>query len=176
MAGKLEDSIELPENVTVSTKGSVITVKGPKGEVTRDFFAENLAVSAGSGKITISAPNNTKRERKVAGSFKAHIQNIIKGVVDGHHSKMKILSGHFPMTVSVSGREFSVKNFFGEKTARKFTMPEGVDVTVKGDEIDIESCDKELVGIVMGSIEKLTRRTTFDRRIFQDGIILIPEK
>lgn len=175
MAGKIEDIIELPENVNASAKGSVITFKGPKGEVTKDFFAENLTVSVGSGNITISAPNNTKRERKIAGSFKAHIKNIIKGVVDGHHLKMKILSGHFPMTVSVSGREFSVKNFFGEKTARTFTLPEDVDVKVKGDEIYIESCDKELVGIAMGSIEKLTRRTNFDRRIFQDGIVPVTE-
>ena len=176
MSGKLEESIELPENITASAEGSVLTIKGPKGEVTRDFFSENVAVSVVSGKINISAPNDTKRERKMAGSFKAHVQNILKGVVDDHHSKMKVLSGHFPITVSVNGREFSVRNYFGEKTARKFTLPEGVSVKVKENEIEIESCDKELVGSVTSSIEKLTRRTTFDRRVFQDGIVLLKEK
>lgn len=175
MANKIEENIEIPENVTVSIEGTVLAIKGPKGEVSRDFFAENIKVSAGSGKITITSPRSTKRERKTAGSFKAHIKNALKGVVEGHQLKMKILSGHFPISVSASGRELTVKNFFGEKTPRKLTLPEGVSVKVKGDEIEIESCEKELVGAVMGSIEKLARRTRFDRRIFQDGIVVIPE-
>lgn len=176
MAGITED-IEIPEGVTVSVSGSILTAKGPKGEVSRDFFAENITVSTEARKVTVSSPVNKKNQRKIIGSFKAHIKNILIGVVDGHHVKMKILSGHFPMTVAVKDKEFSVKNFFGEKTARTFTLPEGsVEVKIKGDDIEIESCDKELVGSVMGSIEQLTRRTTFDRRIFQDGIVLVKEK
>jgi len=172
----IEESIEFPENVSGVVTGSDLTIKGPKGEVTRNLFAEGIAVSVDSGKVIIKSPRNTKRERKIAGSFKAHILNIMKGVVEMHHYKMKILSGHFPMTALVDGQEFVVKNFFGEKTPRKFTLPEGVTVKIKGSDIDIESCDKELVGRVMGSIEKLTRRTNFDRRIFQDGIVVIPEQ
>ena len=176
MTGITED-IEIPEGVTVSVSGSLLTAKGPKGEVSRDFFAENITVSTDAGKVTVSSPTNKKKQRKIIGSFKAHIKNIFIGVVDGHHAKMKILSGHFPMTVTVNGKEFSVKNFFGEKTARTFTIPEGsVEVKVNGNDVEIESCDKELVGSVLSSIEQLTRRTIFDRRIFQDGIILVEEK
>ena len=176
MANKLEESVKIPENVTASVSGTVLTAKGPKGEVRRDFFAENITISVSSGKITIASPRDTKRERKVVGSFAAHAKNMLKGVVDGHYFKMKILSGHFPISVSVSGRELSVKNFFGEKTPRKLTLPEGVQVNVNGNEIGIESCDREIAGIVISSIEKLTRRTGFDRRIFQDGVVIIPEE
>ena len=170
---KLDENIEIPEGVTVSMADNILTVKGPKGEISKNLFAENIKVSTDSGKIHFRADKNTKRERKIAGSFKAHIMNIFAGVTDGHHMKMKILSGHFPMTVTVNGPEFMVKNFFGEKTPRKLEIPEGVTVKVKGNDVDIESCDKELVGRVMSSIEKLTRRTDFDRRIFQDGIIVV---
>ncbi|MAG15762.1 50S ribosomal protein L6 [Candidatus Woesearchaeota archaeon] len=170
---KLEEIIEIPENITVSIADDMLSVKGPKGEVNKSFFAENINISTDSGKIYLKSNRNTKNERKIANSFKAHILNIFKGVSEGHHFEMKILSGHFPMTVTVNDGEFIVKNFFGEKTPRKFTLPKDVTVKVKGDKVDIESCDKELVGMVMSSIEKLTRRTNFDRRIFQDGIIVV---
>ncbi len=168
----IEEKIKIPEGITATVKGDILTVKGPKGEISRNFSSEKAAIAADSGMIIITARRNTKKEKQVAGTFEAHINNMFAGVSKGHHYTLKICSGHFPMNVSVSGKEFIVKNFLGEKTSRKVTLPAGVSVKVNGSDIDVEGPDKELVGNAAGAIEKLTRRTNFDRRIFQDGIIL----
>ncbi len=169
---KIEESVELPQGVTASTSNSTLTLKGPKGEASRNLYSEKAEVLAEDGKITIKAKRSTKKEKKVAGTFRAHINNMIKGVVEGHHYTLKVCSGHFPMNVSVSGREFIVKNFLGEKTARKISLPAGVTVKVNGSDIDVEGTDKDITGTVAAAIENLTKRPNFDRRIFQDGIIL----
>ncbi len=168
----IEESIEVPEGVAASLSGSTLTIRGPKGEVSRDFHSEKAAVSLDSGRITIKAKRRTKREKQLAGTFKAHISNMIKGAAEGHHYALKVCSGHFPINVSVSGRDFSIKNFIGEKTAKKLTLPAGVSVKVSGSEVAVEGPDKEMVGNVAAAIEKLTRRANFDNRIFQDGIII----
>ena len=173
---KIERMIEISEGVKAEVAGSIVTVTGPKGDVKADFSAENVKVSVDSKKLTLSSGRNTKKERQVIGTFIALFSNMVKGVTEGHRYKMKICSGHFPMTVKVEGREFSVKNFLGEKTARKVLLPESVTVKVKGNDVELEGPDRQLVGSAVGSIEQLTKRPNFDRRIFQDGIMLVIEQ
>ena len=98
---------------------------------------------------------------------------MIKGVAEGHVYRLKICSGHFPMNVSVSGNEFSVANFLGEKTPRKLSVKEGASVKVEGQEVVVESMNKELAGQTAADIELLTKVKGRDRRIFQDGIFII---
>ncbi len=169
---KIEESVEIPEGVTASVSGSTLLIKGPKGEVSRDFYSEKATISYASGKIIIKAKRRTKREKQAAGTFKAHVSNMIQGVVGGHIYTLKVCSGHFPINVSLSGKDLSIKNFIGEKMARKFKIPAGVSVKVSGSDIEIEGPDKDIVGNVAAAIEKLTKRSNFDKRVFQDGIIL----
>ncbi len=170
---KIEESVEVPEGVTASVSGSTLTLKGPKGEARKELYSEKASISSDSGRITIKANRRTKREKQVVGTFKAHVSNMIKGVVEGHRYTLKVCSGHFPINVSLSGKELSIKNFIGEKMARKLTIPAGVSVKINGSDIEVEGQDKDTVGNVAAAIEKLTKRSDFDRRIFQDGIILI---
>ncbi len=169
---KIEESVDIPEGVTASISGSTLLIKGPKGEVSKDFHSEKAAISYDSGKVIIKAKRRTKREKQVAGTFKAHVSNMIHGVAVGHIYTLKVCSGHFPINVSLSGKELSIKNFMGEKMARKLKIPAGVSVKVSGSDIEIEGPGKDIVGNVAAAIEKLTKRANFDKRIFQDGIIL----
>ena len=103
---------------------------------------------------------------------KAHIKNMIKGVSEGFVYTLKICSSHFPMSVSVSGNKLEVKNYLGEKVPRVLNLVENVKVTINGEEVVVESSDKELAGQTAANIELLTRRSGFDRRVFQDGIYI----
>ena len=174
-ADKIEYNLEAPEGVTMSLDGILLTVEGPKGKTSKTFNAPNISLTAEGRKISINASRNTKKERQRFGTFRAHIKNMIAGVQEEHSRKMKVCSSHFPMTVTVNGSDFLVKNFCGEKTPRKLKLPEGVTVKVEGAEIEVSGCDKEKVGNTVSSIEHLTKRTAFDRRIFQDGIIALVE-
>ena len=164
--------IPLGVGVTASLKGSTLTVKGPKGEVTREFLHPQISIIIESGKVVLKSLLATKREKTQIGSFESHIVNMVSGVVDLNTYKLKICSGHFPMTVTTSGQEFVVKNFLGEAVPRKVNFAKGVDVKIAGTEVVVTSPDRELAGQTAARIEQLCRITNRDRRIFQDGIYI----
>lgn len=169
----IDDALDIPEGVTVTVTGPTVTMKGPKGEVSRNFGSVLVTIAVQDNKITLKSTKDSKRERAIFGSSKAHLRNMLVGATQGHHYNMKIFSGHFPMTVTVSNNEFQVKNFIGEKTPRTVKLQEGVTVVVKGADITIDSCDIEKAGATISAIEQLTKRTNFDRRIFQDAIVWV---
>jgi large subunit ribosomal protein L6 len=164
--------LKLPEGVTAEIIGHAVKIKGSKGEMQRKLANPKITIEGKDGKIMLKAKDGTKKDKTMIGTFKAHIRNMIKGVSEGHIYRLKICSGHFPMNVSVSGKEFSVANFLGEKTARKIKLKEGVTVKVEGQDIVVESISKESAGQTAADIEILTKVKGRDRRIFQDGIFI----
>lgn len=169
----LEKKFEIPEGVDVTSNNLIITVKGPKGEVKRNLANPKIKIIKEANKVIVSADDATKREKKEVYTYVAHIKNMIKGVTQGHTYELKICSGHFPMNVSISGQDFTIKNFIGEKNPRKLKLKPGVSVKINGDQIVVEHTNKELAGQTAASIEQLTRRPGFDSRIFQDGIYIV---
>lgn len=170
---KIEGKVVLPKDVSVSLEANTIILKCQKGEFKREFKSPFINLELKDNKIFFKALRNTKREKKVVGSFISHLKSMIKGVTEGHKYILKICSGHFPMNVSVSGDDFVIKNFLGEKTPRVLKLKKDASVKVEGDQVIVESVNKELAGQVSADIEQLTRRTGYDGRIFQDGIFLV---
>ena len=168
-----QEIIEAPENVEVRLDGTILTVKGEKGEIKRNFLDPRMKMSLQDKKILIDLPVMTKREKMQLGTFVAHIKNMFRGVSEGFVYKLKICSGHFPMNVSVKNNEFIIKNFIGEKYPRVLKLDPAVKVKVDGEVVVVEASDIEVAGQTAGSIEKLSTRTGFDRRIFQQGIFII---
>lgn len=170
--GSVTEEVALPEGVTASVSGTVLALKGPKGEASREVKGLNVAVSVESGKVVIASASGSKREKKTAGSLRAHVVNMVRGVTEGHVYKLKICFTHFPITATVSGRKFVVKNFLGEKTPRELELPEDVKVRVEGADVIMESASRESVGQAAASVEQLTRRANYDTRVFADGIYI----
>jgi len=149
-----------------------LTLKGPKGEVIRDFPNKNISMENKEGKVILKAPKFNKINKKLIKSSVSHVKNMVKGVAEGYKYTLKICSGHFPMNVSVSDKGLVVKNFLGEKVPRTLKLKDGAVVKVEGENIIVESTNKEIAGQVSADIEQLTRRTGYDGRIFQDGIFI----
>ncbi|MCF7861118.1 50S ribosomal protein L6 [Candidatus Woesearchaeota archaeon] len=169
----IEAEIELPEGVTPTLDKGVLTLNGPKGEVTRDFFNPQFTLAAEGNKINIKTNKNSKKNKMMLGTTKAHINNIIRGITKGHDYELKICSGHFPMNVSISNKKLVIKNFIGEKFPRQINILDGVDVKIENDIIKVNSVDIELAGRQSALIEEGCKRSGYDRRIFQDGIYII---
>lgn len=173
MKVKIEETIELPSGVTATFAKRIITIKGPKGEATREIKDPKIKAVIKENKVTIEYKNAGKRQKRLINSFIAHINNCITGVQQPYQYKMKICSGHFPMNVSVSGDQLIVKNFLGEKSPRTLKLKKGATVKVEGDHINIESPDKDIAGQQASDIELLTSKSNRDLRVFQDGIYMI---
>ncbi|MCK4522218.1 MAG: 50S ribosomal protein L6 [Nanoarchaeota archaeon] len=170
---KLEGTIEIPEGVSVKIEDGMVIVSGKNGEIRKKLQYKKASIEVKDSKVLISAKNAKKREKRIVGSFKAHIKNMIKGIENLHFYKLKVCSGHFPMNVSVEANKFVIKNFLGEKIPRVLDLKEGVSVKVEGDIVTVESNDKELAAQTAADIEQLTRISKKDLRIFQDGIYII---
>jgi large subunit ribosomal protein L6 len=164
------EKIAIPEGITFKAEGNVLTAKGKHGEVTRKIDDPKVTVKVEGSIAHIIAEGKTKREDRKLGTWRAHIANMLKGCQNGHLYKLKICSGHFPMNVSATEKELTVKNFLGEKVPRKLHLKPGAKVRIEGEIITVESSSKELSGQVAADIEKLTRIVGRDSRIFQDGI------
>ena len=165
--------INLPDNVSASYNGQILTVKGPKGEVKRAVNKHKISIKIGNCKIALESKTGTKKDKKMIGSLTAHTNNMIRGVSQNHIYILKICSGHFPMNASTSGNKLVIKNFLGEKVPRVLELKEGADVKIDGDLIYVASTGKEIAGQVSADIEKLTRRAGYDSRVFQDGCYII---
>ena len=169
----LKEEFVIPEKVTVDVNGYSVTVKGPKGELKRDFPDKQVSIEKKDNKVVVFAKDASKREKTMVGTFTAHIKNMTLGVQNPHVYKLKICSGHFPMSVAVAGKDFVVKNFLGESIPRKLRLRDGVNVKVEGEFVIVDGINKELASQTAASIEQLVRITNRDRRIFQDGIWII---
>jgi large subunit ribosomal protein L6 len=170
---EIKERLEIPKDIEVRLEGGLISVKGNKGEISKRLLNPKVKIEIKENEIVISSKKKaTKREKKIIGTFKSHINNMLKGAAEPFVYKLKICSSHFPITVSIKGSEFSVQNFLGESIPRKLVIKKGVNVSVDGSDIVVESPDVELAGQTAASIEKLCRITNRDKRIFQDGIYI----
>ncbi len=173
MKETIRREIALGSGVTATLQGTIINIKGPKGEVSHDFKHPKVHLAVEKEKVVLTVPKGTRREKTIIGSFESHLLNIIQGVQQPHVYKLKICSGHFPMTVAVTGKEVVVKNFLGESVPRKISILPGALVTINDKEIVVTGSEKEVAGQMAARIENLCRITNRDKRIFQDGCYII---
>jgi len=169
----LREEIEVPEGINVSIEGNKIIMKKDNNELKRELSARIKTIFEGN-KIILESKQATKNQRKMFGTIKAHISNMIKGLTEKFQYKLQIANVHFPMTAELDKdkNELIVKNFLGEKTDRRIKLVDGVDVKIDKENIELESIDIEKAGQCAANIEKGTRVRNKDRRIFQDGIFI----
>ncbi len=156
---------DIPEGVTVEIDGSSVTVKGPKGTLSRSFMKIVDLKTEGS-KLTV-----TGKDSAYVGTVDSLISNMCRGVNEGFEIKMKILYAHFPISLEIKGKDILVKNFLGEREPRKTRISgDGTKLEVKGQNITISGPDKEAVGQTAANLKIATKIKRKDARIFQDGI------
>ena len=166
-------NVEIPAGIALNIDSDgIFTIKGAKGELKRKFVFPKITITKQDSHVSFVAKKPTKREKAMIFTTEAHLKNMFKGAAEGCIYKLKICSGHFPMKVTLKGNVFEVKNFMGETVARTLKIKPGVDVKIAEPEIIVSAPDKELASQTAASIEQVTRRVAFDRRIFQDGIYI----
>lgn len=173
VAGIIERSIAIPDGVTVTLDGTTLKVKGPRGELSRNFAHPRIKIAIAEGHVVTSCEYPTIREKAMVGTFNAHVRNMVRGVTVGYTYQLKTVFSHFPMRVAVKGNQVQIDNYMGGHAPRFADIVGGCKVTVKGADLTIEGNDIEAVGQTAANIERATSRGGFDKRVFQDGIYVV---
>jgi large subunit ribosomal protein L6 len=165
-------SITIPEGFSATLDEEILTMKGNGKEIKKKFEIFNYSIKIKDKEISLHSPKATRRESKIMGTVEAHIRNMIKGLEEDFVYKLEICNVHFPMNVKLEGEKVVIKSFLGETTTRIAKILPNVKVDIKGTNITISSNEIEAAGQTAANLEKATRLTGRDRRIFQDGIFI----
>ncbi|MGC9071590.1 MAG: 50S ribosomal protein L6 [Acidilobus sp.] len=169
----VERRVDIPQGVSVQVEAMKVTIRGPKGEVRKDFSrAHGITIRVEGNQVIVEAFMADSRTKALVGTLAAHIKNMMTGVVKGFRYRLKIISTHFPVSVKVEKNRVVISNFLGEKAPRYATIMPGVSVKVQGQDIIVEGNDVEAVGQTAANIERATHISEFDRRKFMDGIYI----
>jgi large subunit ribosomal protein L6 len=169
-------NIAVPDGVDIKIDGRVVSVKGEKGSLTRDFSEAPIGLQLEDKSIAVQASWPRKREAALVGTIAAIIQNMITGVTRGFTYKLKIVFSHFPISVKVKEKTVSIENFTGERSARLTRIMGDVKVSFKEDDVIVQGISLEDVSQTAANIERATKVKSKDPRVFLDGIFVYEKK
>ena len=142
--------IEIPAGVTVDLQGQHITVKGPKGELSRDIH-EDIKVAVEGNEILVTRPSDNKNHRALHGSTRALVANMVTGVHDGFSKKLEINGVGY--RAAKQGNKLVLTLGFSHPV--EMEAPAGITIDVPNQtEIVVSGADKEVVGAVAADIRK----------------------
>ncbi|WP_317303515.1 50S ribosomal protein L6 [Acidaminococcus timonensis] len=143
--------ITVPDKVTVTVQDNLVTVKGPKGELSHQINKE-LTVELKDGVITVSRPNDDKLYRSLHGLSRTLINNMILGVTEGFSKHLEIQGVGY--RVAKKGKALSFTLGFSHPCV--MDPPEGISFDCPNStEIIVSGIDKEKVGAVAAEIRSL---------------------
>jgi large subunit ribosomal protein L6 len=82
--------VVLPEGVSVTQEGNNITVKGPKGELTREFSSD-IKMNIEGNEVTFTRPNDSKEMKTIHGTTRANFNNMVVGVSEGFQKALELI-------------------------------------------------------------------------------------
>ncbi len=149
--GKLP--IEIPEKVDVKLANNLLTVSGPKGELSREL-GEVVEVVVEDGQIEVRRPNDSREARSHHGLVRSLVANMVEGVDQGFKRQLEINGvGYRAKTM---GRYVHLE--LGYSHPIIFELPEGVSCQVERQtQVTLESADRELLGQVAAKIRALRK-------------------
>lgn len=138
--GKLP--IVIPNGVTVTLSDSLITVKGPKGELSRSLMPD-VSVAVAEGKITVTRVDESIKSRAAHGLVRTLVNNMIVGVTSGYQTDLEINGVGY--RAEVKGTELVLSLGYSHPVV--YPLPAGIVVDVeKMTKLSVKGIDKELVG------------------------------
>ena len=140
--------IAVPSGVEFSVKDNVVTVKGPKGTLKKEFN-NNITIKLEDGHITVERPNDESFIRAIHGTTRALINNMIKGVHEGYRKTLTLVGVGYRAAAKGKGLEISL----GYSHPVIIDEIPGITFSVeKNTTIHIDGIEKELVGQVAANI------------------------
>jgi large subunit ribosomal protein L6 len=151
-----KNPINVPAGVTVTvTQENVVTVKGPKGELSQAVDAD-IIVSQEGDILTVSRPTEQKRHKALHGLYRSLINNMVVGVTDGYKIEQELVGVGYRAT----NQGNTLDLVLGYSHHYVFELPKEIKVTTTSEKgqtpkIILESIDKQLIGQVAAKIRSL---------------------
>ena len=134
--------IEIPAGVDVKVDGTTVTVKGPKGELTRNVHP-NMAVAVEGNEVIVKRPNDEKENKSLHGLTRTLIHNMVLGVTEGFKKNLEVNGVGY--RVQVQKNKLTMNLGFSHQVI--MDAPEGITIECpSANAIVISGADKQAVG------------------------------
>lgn len=140
--------IVVPAGVTVTVNGHIVTVKGPKGTLTKEFN-KNIAIALEDGHVVLTRPNDSIEMRALHGTTRALIHNMVVGVSEGFKKVLNLVGVGYRAAVKGKGLELALGY------SHPVIIDEVPNITFSVDKnttIIVEGIEKDVVGQVAANI------------------------
>ncbi len=149
--------IEIPANVTVTEKDGLVTVKGPKGELTQQL-EEGITLKQEDGVLTLDRPSESKSHKALHGLYRALINNMVQGTAEGWSKKLELVGVGY--RASNQGNRLDLA--LGFSHAIVMDLPKEIVVETLSEKgknpiITLTSFDKQLLGMVAAKIRSFRK-------------------
>jgi large subunit ribosomal protein L6 len=144
--------ITLPKGVAVTlADGNTVTVKGPRGELTRTIPA-SMQISQENGVVTVTRPSEESNHKALHGLSRTLIANMVEGVTKGFTKQLELVGVGYKAEV----RPYGLQLALGYSHAIEYKAPAGIKLSApQPTQITIEGANKEVVGQVAAEIRSL---------------------
>lgn len=143
--------VNVPGGVAVAVADHVVTVKGPKGQLTL-HYADPISVSVDGPKVTVTRPNDDKRSRQLHGLTRSLIANMVDGVTKGFSKNLEIQGVGY--RAQMQGKKLALQLGFSHPVV--IEAPQGIEIKVEGtNKIQISGADKQQVGQTAAHIRSI---------------------
>ena len=142
-------TLTLPAGVTVSTEGNIVTVKGPKGELSTEINP-NITVKVDGSELSVERSDDSVKN--FHGTANANIKNMIIGVTEGFEKKLEAIGVGYRF--NVKGKTIVVNAGYSHPV--EVSIPEGITVEAPSNtELNIKGIDKIKVGEFAANVRKI---------------------
>src|SRR5438132_10595515 len=142
--------ISVPKNVTVDIGSGQVSVKGPRGELTRSVPPE-INVITDDGVLRIERGSDEPQQRSLHGLTRSLIANMVTGVTSGFTRRLEVNGVGYRAAVSAGNLVLQV----GYSHPVLVPAPPGISFTVTGNAITVSGADKEMVGEVAAQVRRV---------------------
>lgn len=134
--------LTIPKNITVALDGGTLTVKGPNGELKKDFKVKLVSIDINGEEISFTPKNEEKSTKALWGTYASHVKNMLKGVNEAFSKKLILEGVGFKSEVTGS----SIKLALGFSHPVIVEIPSDLKVTAEKNVITITGVSKDSVG------------------------------
>ncbi len=143
--------VEVPGGVTITLDGTLMTVKGPKGELKRDLHPD-MKINIEENVITVERPSDNKEHRALHGTTRSLISNMVEGVTKGYERALELIGVGYRATKSGQKLVLNV----GYSHPVEIVPEQGIEIEVPSNtKVIVKGIDKERVGAIASNIRSV---------------------